>query len=189
MKSQVTSLLETLRNRVKANLETLHENEKKISQVLSEPLSSDRSEKLKFHFNFSREILLENSDNLQIQKQLREFISKYNELPQYSEALFSQNSQMNIENAENEQHESQRISNILDEIKSINSQMGLHVQPENSISDENSSLFSRTIQGEILFNPLHPMFYNEQFYNKLLNFHIAREEYEICAKIKKAKDL
>jgi hypothetical protein len=67
--------------------------------------------------------------------------------------------------------------------------MGLIVEPENSNSDESHLLLSRTIQGEILFNSTHPMFYNEQFYIKLLNFHIAREEYEICAKIKKARDL
>ena len=189
MKSQMNSLLETLRTRVKANLETIHENEKKIRQVLSEPLSTDRSEKLKSYFNFSREILLENSDNLLIQKQLREFISKYKELPQYNEVLLTLQNQMSNENAENEQDESQRISKILDEVKSINRQMGLSVEPENSNSDESQSLLSRTIQGEILFNSAHPMFYNEQFYNKLLNFHIAREEYEICAKIKKARDL
>lgn len=189
MKSQMNSLLETLRTRVKANLEAIHENEKKIRQVLSEPLSNNRSEKLKSHFNFSRTVLLENSDNLLIQKQLCEFISKYNELPKYHEVLLKLQSQMGVDNAENEQDESLRISKILDEVKSINRQMGLNVEPENSNSDESHSLFSRTIQGEILFNPTHPMFNNEQFYNKLLNFHIAREEYEICAKIKKAKDL
>jgi hypothetical protein len=189
MKSQITSLLETLKIRVMANLEIIHENEKKIRQVLSEPLSSDRSEKLKMHFNFSRQILLENSDILLIQKQLREFISKYNELPKYNEVLFPLHSQMSIESAENEPSESQRISNILDEINSINSQMGIRAEPENSNTEDKSSLFSRTIFGEIPYNSTHPLYNDEQFYNKLLNFYIAREEYEICAKIKRAKDL
>lgn len=189
MKSQMNSLLETLRTRVKANLETIHENEKKIRQVLSEPLSSDRSEKLKSLLSFSREILLENNDNLLIQKQLCEFISKYKELPHYNEVLLALPNRMGNENTEDEQGDSQRVSKFLDEVKSINSQMGFEVEPDNLNSIEPYSLFSRTIQGEILFNSTHPMFKNEQFYNKLLNFHIAREEYEVCAKIKKAKDL
>jgi hypothetical protein len=45
-----------------------------------------------------------------------------------------------------------------------------------------------TLDGSIPFNELHPMVKNEDFYQKLIDYYVEREEYEKCADIKMAFD-
>lgn len=51
-----------------------------------------------------------------------------------------------------------------------------------------NSLFLLTAKGAVAFNRFHPRFKDEKFFEDLLNYHIQREEYEVCAKLLKSRN-
>jgi len=69
--------IDVLKRRVQFNLEIIHKNEKKIKELLKEPVSIERSTKLKNHFGFNKKLLQENKEALQIQKSLINYLEKY----------------------------------------------------------------------------------------------------------------
>lgn len=175
----MNQLLESLRERVRENLDTVHENELTISQILKEPLSSERSEKLKYYLSISKTILEENNDNLAIQHKVVAFLNKYKKLPEYQSVIDSLN-------AEIEAIKGKQVFNASSSEKPRVQQTQQAIQQESTGSNE-TDLFSLTVQGLLPFNHSHPKFSDENFYNKLMNFHISREEYEICSVLQKVK--
>lgn len=49
----------------------------------------------------------------------------------------------------------------------------------------NTDYFQLTINGDIEYNSDHPMFGNEEFYNKLMLYYISQEKYEMCSHLQK----
>jgi hypothetical protein len=48
--------------------------------------------------------------------------------------------------------------------------------------------FALTISGEIEYNETHPMFHDEDFYNKLMDHYTQIEDYEMCGQILSKKN-
>jgi len=50
-----------------------------------------------------------------------------------------------------------------------------------------NNLFDLTISGEQPFNSFHPLFNDEEFFDKPLDYYLQNEMYEVCAQLKKIK--
>jgi len=48
--------------------------------------------------------------------------------------------------------------------------------------------FQATVNGEIPFNNEHPLFEDEDFFNKLMNYYQEKEDYEMCGRLIKTKN-
>ena len=72
------STLDELKKRVQFNTEILDKSEKKIQQLLKEPVSEKRTLKLNKRFDFNKKLLDETKDVLALQKRLMSFLEKYN---------------------------------------------------------------------------------------------------------------
>ena len=57
------------------------------------------------------------------------------------------------------------------------------------LPNEENLIFDMTIQGELPFDQYHPMFMDEQFFEKLIHYYTSIEEYEICSELMKTRDL
>jgi hypothetical protein len=185
MKNIMKQLLDALRSRVQQNLNIIHTNENEIRQVLTEPLSNDRSQKLANRFALSKKILQENKDNLQIQSMIVNFLSKYDQVPNFSDEftairdydqtqLFDQNQEVkNLnEDVSSESFDTQKNNYSAGSVKQITKTLA------NKGFDP---LFALTTSGKLKFNKAHPLFYDDNFYQNLLDYHTQREEYEICS--------
>jgi hypothetical protein len=69
--------IEILKQKVQFNLEVITKNEKKIKEILKEPISVERSKKLNDRFAFNKSLLKENKEALQIQKSLLNYLENY----------------------------------------------------------------------------------------------------------------
>ena len=87
----LNNLLNALRERVVQNLAMVRKNETEIRRILTEPLSAQRSHNLNNRYEVSKRILMENSENMAIQKKIVEFISKHRKNSNYEEELISLN--------------------------------------------------------------------------------------------------
>jgi hypothetical protein len=195
MKTIINQLLEALRERVTQNLKLLRENELEIRKILAEPLSNQRTHNLNNRSDLSKKILAENADFLNMQNIIITFLNKYKTAPEYKEDLHS------LSDFENQvRSKYQDINNQLNKINETiknskelnnNSQNESQSTPQKTVtlSDEQiqDSIFRLTVNGEMEFNSSHPYFNDEVFLDDLLNYHSLREEYEICARLVKAK--
>lgn len=77
MKDLMQKTIELLKTRVNRNLEIIRQNQKVIKEILKEPVSDQRTEKLKAKYDLNKELLLENNDFINIQLTLINFIDKY----------------------------------------------------------------------------------------------------------------
>ena len=151
------SSIEILRQRVRSNLDVLHQNEKKIKEILKEPVSKQRSEKLNNRFNANKEILKENNDALLLQKDIILFIENYfNESNSFS---------LTIQTSE------QKTNNVISKNKII------ELKKEDYLD--------LTINGALSFDENHPYYKDENFFNDLLNYYSEIEDYETCNKLTK----
>ena len=62
----------------------------------------------------------------------------------------------------------------------------------NSPLESNKSLsyeecFQLTITGDLEYNPMHPFFFDEEFYIEILEYYIEKENYEMCSLIKRRR--
>ena len=77
MKELLQSAIEQMRNHVLKNIELIKTNELHIKEVLSWPLSSDRTKELNESYKFSKNLLSENNDFINLQVSIMNFMNKY----------------------------------------------------------------------------------------------------------------
>lgn len=77
MKDQLQHLIDTMRKHVMKNLDLIKTNEGHIREVLAWPLSPERTRELNESYNFSRSLLSENNDFINLQVTVMNFINKY----------------------------------------------------------------------------------------------------------------
>ncbi len=203
MKTLMNQLLVALRQRVTENLATLRANEKEIRYLLGEPLSNQRSYNLSNRQAFGKNILTENAENLKIQNMIVAFLGNFKDIPEYTQILESINNfekevSTNERNRGNEQNE-REIENNKTQKPIITKQKYNEESSSNTNTSENSqtiekstekvkhSLLELTTSGKLAFNSAHPKFMDQEFFEQLLNIHIQREEYEICASLMKTR--
>ncbi|NJO69870.1 MAG: hypothetical protein HC830_11840 [Bacteroidetes bacterium] len=80
MKELLQSTIEQLRLHVMKNLELVRENEREIKEMLQEPVSVSRARTLTEKYNFSKKVLAENNDFINLQLSVINFIYKYKDL-------------------------------------------------------------------------------------------------------------
>lgn len=187
MKNIMTQMLDALRSRVQHNLSVIHTNETEIRQVLTEPLSSDRSQKLSTRFALSIKILQENKDNLHIQNMIVNFLSKYDQVPNFTQEIsairdYEQNYLLN-QNIEDKQSNENVLPELTDSEANIHSSGQVKQIAKTVTEKKYDPLFALTTTGKLKFNRAHPLFYDDNFYQNLLDYHIQREEYEICSQL------
>ena len=161
MKEHLKKTIEFLKKRVQHNLKIIHANEKNVRNILQEPVSSSRSERLEEKFNINKRMLEENNDSIKIQLSIIRFLDKFsNELEDYIKKLETENEKNNI------------AQNIIEE--------------KNDSDVENLSrddYFELTINNSIEFDQKHPFFDDEEFFNQLLEYYSNIENYEMCSKL------
>ncbi len=77
MIKQLREAIDTLKLRIQTNLSLIHNNEHKIKDLLKEPVTESRSEKLNKRFDYNKNLLQENSDSIKLQKELNSYLEKY----------------------------------------------------------------------------------------------------------------
>ena len=189
MKELMNQLLEALRARVVENLKIVHANEAQIRLILNEPLSSARKQKLDERYELSKRILRENEGNLQIQNLIVNFISKYRNVSDFNQEVETLNTMQKMM-GDAQEGSSNLIVNQADNRDSVKFPEHVNTneeqeEVEGSTAESQNKILSLTIDGKLQYNSKHPMFGNDVFFNKLLNYYIQREEYEVCAQLVK----
>lgn len=203
MKTLMNQLLVALRQRVTENLATLRSNEKEIRNILGEPLSNQRSYNLSNRQAFGKNILMENAENLKIQNMIVSFLSNYKDVPDYTQILesignFEQGLSVNgspngKEHRDNANEtpsvqKSKIVSPKTEPGKKMGSDVNEQIQVSAKVTEKISqSLLDLTTSGKLSFNKAHPKYKDQEFFEQLLNYHIQREEYEICASLIKTR--
>lgn len=77
MKDQLQQLIETMRSHVLKNLELIKTNESHIREILTWPLSAERTKELNEGYQYSRTLLSENNDFINLQVSMMNFLNKY----------------------------------------------------------------------------------------------------------------
>jgi len=197
MKTSMSHLLDQMKTRVMENLNIIRKNEQEIRKILAEPLTQDRRIKLNNRRELNKLILLENEENLKIQHSIVSFASRFKTLPDYNEYFSELNLWQN--EMERQGHEDDNAvgtnswdeaERALNQIPKPEKQMKETGCPESAINlndQSEESLLMLTATGEIAFNNCHPKFNDEVFFNELINYHLAREEYEICASLSRIR--
>jgi len=157
MMTSLKEAIEALKLRVRFNLTLVHEVEEEIKEILKEPVSAQRSEKLNERFIKNKKLMNENEESLKIQRSLINYLEKYHdELSQFPEVI---------------------------EFNSAKEKNTLEVSTKIEIKRED--YFEITINKSIEYDNLHPYFKDERFANDLLSYFIEIEDYEMCARLSK----
>ena len=157
MVENLRTSIEVLRQRVRFNLDLLHENEKKIKEILKEPVSENRSKKLNKRFNSNKKVLKENNDAIMLQKEMLVFIDNY-----YSE------------------------TNKFPKELNVSEKTIQKVKPDNKkLEIKKEDYLDLTINGALDFDRDHPFFNDKSFFNELLNHFSEIEDYETCSMLTK----
>lgn len=77
MKEQLQQTIEQLRQHVLKNIGLIKANEKHIREVLTWPVSGERTKELEESYKFSKTLLTENNDFINLQVTVMNFINKY----------------------------------------------------------------------------------------------------------------
>lgn len=77
MKELLQNTIEQLRSHVMKNLEMVRENENEIREMLQEPVSVVRASLLSEKYEYSKKVLAENNDFINLQLSIINFIYKY----------------------------------------------------------------------------------------------------------------
>jgi hypothetical protein len=80
MKEQLQQTIELLRQHVLKNIELIKVNELHIKEVLTWPVSADRTRELNDSYSFSKNLLSENNDFINLQVSVMNFITRYNKV-------------------------------------------------------------------------------------------------------------
>ncbi|MBN2481955.1 MAG: hypothetical protein JXB19_09465 [Bacteroidales bacterium] len=128
----------------------------------------------------------------QNQIRIRELIEQRNSAEQKNnvELLFEEIMKLLSENNEFIQQqltlisflENNKESGVSDDETELFSDMVLELPTEESL------IFYMTIQGELPFDPYHPMFTDEKFFGKLMHYYISNEAYERCSELMESRN-
>ncbi len=77
MKEILQNTIEQLRFHVMKNLELVRENEREIKEMIQEPVSVSRARVLTEKYDYSKKVLSENNDFINLQLSIINFIYKY----------------------------------------------------------------------------------------------------------------
>ena len=158
MVENLKSTVEVLKQRIKFNLNLIHEIELEIKEILKEPVSRERSEKLDRRFNTNNQIIKENNEAIKLQKSIIEFLKSYHdELSQFPETIEVENPQKTIALSK-------------------------------KIELKREDYFELTVNKDIEYDNQHPYFKDESFTKDLICYFIEVEDYEMCAKLVSLKD-
>jgi hypothetical protein len=81
MKALLERAIELLKKRVKENLDTINHNQSEIRQLLTQPLSAERTYYIEKHYDINKVLLSENNDFINLQVSLLKFMEKYKDFP------------------------------------------------------------------------------------------------------------
>jgi hypothetical protein len=154
MKEQLQQTIEQLRQHVLKNIGLIKANENHIREVLTWPVSSERTKELDESYKFSKSLLSENNDFINLQVSVMNFINKYKNV--FQEQQKEQQQAVKVI-AQSEQKESFKISR--------------------------EDCFKLTVENAIAFNNDHPYFNDQTFYNDLFSYFEHIENYEMCAEL------
>jgi hypothetical protein len=147
--------IDALNLRIESNLRLIHNNERKIKEILKEPVTEQRSEKLNKRFDYNKRLLQENTDSMKLQKELKTYLEKY---LSNSETILDINKPV---------HSSLQENGIKNDFKNLSK----------------DAYFDLTISGAVKFDKQHPYFKDESFLNDLLKHFTETEEYEKCSSL------
>lgn len=151
MKEILQTTIEQLRFHVMKNLELVRENEREIKEMLKEPVSVARARSLSDKYDFSKKVLAENNDFINLQLSIINFIYKYKHVWDHQQEPTG----------------------------------GFDIETPELTKEE---CFQLTVESKMEFGPTHPFYYDDSFYQNLLEFYEERENYEKCDElIKKRK--
>lgn len=147
---------EVIKQRIRSNLDKIHENEDQIKKILKEPVTPDRTKKLDERFKLNKKLINENNFAIRLQKDLITYIEVLqngNILPQ--EQIQSLEENRSIFNNSREPNELRR-----------------------------EDYLELTKSKDIDFDSRHPYYNDPEFLNSLLEYYISTEDYETCATLK-----
>ncbi len=81
MRALLQRTIELLKKRVKENLDTINQNQSEIRQLLTQPLSPERTYYIEKHYDINKVLLSENNDFINLQVTLLNFMEKYKDFP------------------------------------------------------------------------------------------------------------
>jgi hypothetical protein len=81
MKELIHRTIELLKKKVKENLDTINHNQAEIRQLLSQPLSAERTYHIGKHYDVNKVLINENNDFINLRVSLLNFIEKYKDSP------------------------------------------------------------------------------------------------------------
>ncbi len=158
MVENLKSTVEVLKQRVKFNLNLIRDIELEIKEILKEPVSKERSEKLDRRFYINKQIIKENNRAIKLQKSILEYLESYHdELSQFPETI---------------------------EVENPKESIALRKKIELKRED----YFELTVNKDIEYDNHHPYFKDESFAKDLMSYFIEVEDYEMCAKLISLKD-
>ena len=173
MKKMIEQLLETIelfKKHVQKNLDIIHKNESEVKKFLEQPVSESRSQKLKVKFKENKLLLVENNDFIRLQLYTIQLINKYRKkLRDYNES-----------EQINEESRSEKFS-ISESDSQITQQAPIKEESKTYTREE---IFELTISDYIQFDYLHPFIDDNDFFNKLMEYFIKIEDYEMCKRLK-----
>lgn len=188
MKTAMKQLIDELRHRVMANLNAVRINELEIRQILTEPNSKERSEKLSSRFSLNKRILEENKDNIEIQNHIINFLTLYKEIPDFSEKIKSlKGFEQELDNKSDDgtsNIENNSEKNASSHSQKIESELRMITKKQTA-----GRIFDLTISGKMEYTIEHPLFNNEEFFERLFNHYLTMEDYEKCAELKILKGI
>jgi len=180
MKDQLRKTIELLRQHVQKNLEIIHHNERKVREILREPVTSERSERLSEKYNTNKGILKENNDFIKLQLSIVRVLDqyKYSLKDSISDTLQPPDQYRTVERETEKQPEKPAS------------------QPDTKEALRNQYLakFSREDYMELSANEMvpfdknHPYYDDQAFIDELFERFIENENYEMCARISKRKN-
>jgi hypothetical protein len=180
MKKLLELAVELLRARVQRNLAMIKGNQDDIRGILKQPYSGKRSEILDSKYDFSKKLLAENNDFINLQITVVNFLQKYKNvipdiaLPEEFTAHIGESTERNGRSIPVE-------DNIL---PASTEDVNLELEDiSRMIVPDRKQLLEQTISGQLAFEADHPLFKDRQFKSDLLNYYSAIEDYEMCQRI------
>jgi hypothetical protein len=87
MKDMIQKTIDSLKDKVRANLLEIQNNQKEIRELLKQPVSQERTDKLEQRYILNRALLAENNDFINVQLTLSNFIEKYGNTNIFTQVL------------------------------------------------------------------------------------------------------
>lgn len=156
MAEYLKKVAEVIKQRIRSNLDLIHQNEDKIKKILKEPVTSDRTSRLEKQFKINKELINENNSAIKLQKELVSYIEVL------QNGFFLPQEQM--QSPDQNKIESDHL--------------------KDSAKLKREDYFELTINKDITFDERHPYYDDPDFLNSLLDYYISVEDYEMCATLK-----